>query len=311
MKRAIVCGGAGFVGSALVKELVSNGVEVCVIVRPGFSKKANESRLSGIDVTIWECDIKEIAQVKDLIQEPGFDVWYQLAWDGLFGDQLVDYTAQLMNVKWVMDAIVTASEIGCRKFIGAGSITQYELQEGQDSLSLFDRQRAYKISKLFCEYLGRSVALDNNIQFIWPIITNIYGEGEFSPRLINSMIRNLLKGIRQSLSDSNQYYDFIYISDATRAFRLIGECGKPDRDYVIASGTAQPLRNFLAQVRDIVAPNAELGFGEFPFNGVYLPKDTYSIETLQEDTGFVPEVSFTEGIRRTAAWIAGQEPAKG
>ena len=43
MKRAIVCGGAGFVGSALVKELVSNGVEVCVIVRPGFSKKANES----------------------------------------------------------------------------------------------------------------------------------------------------------------------------------------------------------------------------------------------------------------------------
>ncbi len=308
MKRAIVCGGAGFVGSAVVKELISCGVEVYVIARPGFAEKVHESRLAGLDITIWECDIKEIACVKELVREPGFDVWYQFAWDGLFGEQLIDYTAQLMNVKWAMDAIVTASEIGCQKFVGAGSISQLELQE--KTLSQYDKHRVYKVAKQACEDMGRSMAQEHRIMFIWPLITNIYGAGEFSNRLINSMIRNLLSGKRQPLSEAKQYYDFIYISDAAKAFRLIGEEGKPDRDYVIASGTVQPLHHFLAQVRDIVAPSIELGFGEFPFNGVYLPKAAYNIEALQEDTGFVPEVSFAEGIRRTAAWIVEQEHVK-
>ena len=206
MKRAIVCGGAGFVGSALVKELLANDVEVFVIARPGFSKKKDESRLAGLDVTILECDIRSIAEVKQQITKPGFDAWYQFAWDGLFGAPLVDYTTQIMNVKWTMDAIETAKELDCKKFIGAGSISQFELQVNQAE-NLYDKHRLYKTAKLACEYMGRSVAAEHDIEFIWPIITNIYGPGEYSPRLINSMIRNLLAGKRQSLSDGKRYYD--------------------------------------------------------------------------------------------------------
>ncbi len=311
MRRAIICGGAGFVGSAVVKELVACGTEVFVIARPGFSKRMSESRLAGLDITILECDIREISQIRDLIAGHEIDTWYQFAWDGLFHEPLTDYATQIMNIKWAMDAVVTAAEIGCRKFIGAGSISQLELQKEFGQLSQYDKHRVYKTAKQACEYMGRSVAQEHNITFIWPLITNIYGVGEFSNRLINSMIRNLLSGKRQSLSEANQYYDFIYIADAAKAFRLMGEKGQPDRNYVIASGTAQPLRHFLTQVRDIVAPYAELGFGEFPFNGVYLPKEAYSIAALQEDTGFTPEVSFTEGIRRTAEWIAAEGADKG
>lgn len=310
MKRAIVCGGAGFVGSAVVRELLSNGTEVYAIVRPGFSQRMEISRLAGLDVRILECDIKEIAKVTEMVNEFNFDAWYQFAWDGLFNDSLTDYTTQLMNVKWAMDAIVTAAEMGCQKFVGAGSISQRELLEKTDQLSQYDKHRVYKTAKQACEYMGRSVAQEHGITFIWPLITNIFGVGEFSNRLINSMIRNLLNGKRQSLSAAKQYYDFIYISDAAKAFRLIGEQGKSGRDYVIASGTAQPLCNFLTKVRDIVTPTAELGFGEFPFSGIYLPKKAYDIGALQEDTGFTPEVSFEEGIRRTAAWIAEQERMK-
>ena len=60
MKRAIVCGGAGFVGSAVVKELLANHTEVTVIVRPGFLEKMEQSRLAGLDVAVLECDIKDI-----------------------------------------------------------------------------------------------------------------------------------------------------------------------------------------------------------------------------------------------------------
>ena len=98
-------------------------------------------------------------------------------------------------------------------------------------------------------------------------------------------------------------YDFIYITDAAKAFRLIGEKGRSGRIYTIAQGRAQPLKYFLTTLRDIVAPCAELGFGELEFNGIYLPAEAYNIDQLRSDTDFVPDISFEEGIRRTAEWI--------
>lgn len=302
MRRAIVNGGAGFVGSALVRELSAAGIDVCVVVRPGFFQKSN-NRLKNLPVHIVECGLDEISSLPSKLDYRDFDVWYQLAWDGLFGEDLKDYKKQLANVEFVMESIKTAKALGCRKVVGSGSISQYELQYpgGRDNPE--DKHRVYKTAKLACEYMGTCVAQDIGIDFIWPIFTNIFGVGEFSPRLINSMIRRLLKGEHQSLSEGNQFYDFIYITDAARALRMIGEKGRPGRRYVLAGGNAAPLREFLVTVRDIVAPEAELGFGEMKFNGVYLPEELYSIGELTEDTGFVPNVSFREAIKLTSDWI--------
>lgn len=307
LKRAIVSGGAGFVGNAVVRELLSHHAEVYAIVRPGFSERSEKSRLSGLDVRLVECDIKNIECLPKILTERGFDAWYQFAWDGLRGAALVDYTTQIMNIKWAMDAIHAAAAVGCKKFIGAGSVSQYELTTPEGQTALADKHKVYKTAKLCCEYMGKSVAADLGIEFIWPIITNIYGVGESSPRLINSMIRNLQIGEHQALSHGNQIYDFIYISDAAKAFRLIGENGKAGRVYTIAQGQAQPLKNFLATVRDVVAPGAKLGFGELEFNGIYLPEECYDITALAEDMGFCAEIPFSEGIRRTAEWIKTRE----
>ena len=81
--------------------------------------------------------------------------------------------------------------MGCQKFVGAGSISQRELLEKTDQLSQYDKHRVYKTAKQACEYMGRSVAQEHGITFIWPLITNIFGVGEFSNRLINSMIQLL------------------------------------------------------------------------------------------------------------------------
>ncbi len=303
MKRAIVCGGAGFVGSAVIKELLANGVETTVIVRPGFNERKNvHNRLEGLNVEIWECDLSEISKVKEFANNRIYDVWYQFAWDGLFGEDLTNYKKQIMNIQWVMDSLNVAALLGCKKFIGSGSISQDELLV-EESSSNNDKHRVYKAAKQTCQYMGNSVGQELGIDFIWPIITNIYGAGESSPRLINSMIRNLQAGKHQSLSEGNQYYDFIYITDAAKAFYLIGKFGRSGRRYVIASGNAQPLKNFLIKLRDVVSPNAHLGFGENEFNGVYLSKELYSIEQLQQDTGFKPEVSFEKGIMLTSDWI--------
>ena len=306
MKKALVCGGAGFVGSGLVKELIANDVETWVVVRPGFSAAKKNHRLDGLDVHIIECNLNQIADVPSLVGRPDFDTWYQLAWDGLFNEPLQDYSTQIANIKYVMDAILAAKSIGCSKFVGSGSISQYELTVPEGRCVKGDKHTIYKTAKLACEYMGESVAQSCGIDFIWPIFTNIFGVGETSNRLINSMIRNLQAGKHQSLSEGNQIYDFIYITDAARALRLIGERGKPGGHYVLAGGDAKPLREFLCTIRDVVAPKAELGFGEMKFNGIYLPAEMYSIDELTADTGFIPETSFRTAIELTAEWIKRQ-----
>jgi len=306
MKKAIVVGGAGFVGSAVTKELIVRGVDVTVVVRPEFSNIGN-SRLADLPVTLVECKLQEIASLPRMLDAKDFDLWYQFAWDGLFHEQLLDYTLQIGNIQYVMDAICAAKKVGCSRFIGAGSISQYELHTIEGQINNDDKHRIYKTAKLACEYMGRSVASQQGIQFFWPIITNIFGEGEESPRLINSMIKDLLAGKRKALSEGYQIYDFIHVSDAARAFVEIGVRGVENHHYVIASGTAKPLREFLIELMNIVNPKAELGFGEFPFNGIYLPKEEYDITQLMEDTEFRPQVSFAEGIRRTMDWIKNNE----
>lgn len=312
MRRIIVTGGAGFIGSALIRELLDYGAEVWAVVRPGFSAKMDGSRLRGLDVHIAECDLGKIHKLPQMIRERNFDVWYQLAWDGLFGDALLDCHRQIANIEYLVSAVETAAEMGCRKFIGAGSISQYETAVRPASGQNGDKHRVYKIAKTACQYMGESAAGELGMTFLWPVITNIYGPGENSPRLINTLIRNLQAGKHQALSRGNQIYDFIYITDAAKAFRLLGESGVADREYIIAQGLAQPLKVFLKTVRDIVRPEAELGFGEMEFNGISLPEQCYDISSLKEDTGFKPDVSFEQGIRLTSDWIRdhGQEQQK-
>ncbi len=307
MKKAIVVGGAGFVGNAIVRELLANGVEVTVVERPGFLSAPTKGRLAGQDVRIVECDISESQSLLTLIPERGFDAYFYFAWTDLFGPGLTDYIEQISNLRWTVDAVNTAADLGCKTFVGAGSISQYELLYEKDHANPEDKHRVYKTAKLACQYMGDSVAAQKGITFCWPIITNVFGPGEKTPRLVNSMIRRLQAGQRQSLSEGSQLYDFIYIDDAALALRLIGEKGKSGRVYTLASGNVQPLRNFLMELRDIVAPNAELGFGEMPFNGINLPVELYSIEALQQDTGFAPQVSFAEAIRRTATFLQNEE----
>ena len=305
MKKALVVGGAGFVGSAVVKELFSRNFDVTVVERPGTSFKMNQ-RLKNLGIKVVECDIAQIHKLPRMLTDSNYDLWYQFAWEGLFNEPLLDYSLQISNIRYVMDAIIIAKQLGCEKFIGAGSITQYELRTLEGQINEHDKHRVYKTAKLASEYMGRSVASKEGIKFFWPIITNIYGEGEESPRLINSMIKRLLSGEKQLLSEGRQIYDFIHISDAARAFADIGESGIENRTYVIGSGGAKPLKKFLTELRDIVNPKAQLGFGEMKFSGVYLPKEDYDISPLQEDTGFKPQVTFAEGIKRTKDWISSQ-----
>ena len=305
MKRVIISGASGFIGNAVARYMMNHGITVIAIVKPGAAESNEAFRLRDFNAPVIECDLKDIKKLPDLLDEwgIGYDAFYQFAWDGVDREGMADYKRQMENIEWTLDSVKAAMELKCKKFIGTGSVTQMELFYPKGRFFTADRHKYFRSALLASETMGRALAAEYDLEFIWPIIINVYGEGETSSRLINNMIKNLMEGKHQPLSEGKQLYDFLHIEDAARAFYLIGEKGCANKDYIIGSGNPRPLVEYLKCIRDIVAPGVQLGIGELEFNGLEMTKEMLNTNSLVEDTGFIPEVDFETGIKRTFSWI--------
>lgn len=55
------------------------------------------------------------------------DIFFHLAWDGSSGEKRKDCERQLKNVQWTVDAVRVAAELECRRFVGVGSLVEYDV----------------------------------------------------------------------------------------------------------------------------------------------------------------------------------------
>ena len=178
-------------------------------------------------------------------------------------------------------------------------LLQYEVQAEVAAMKNPGINSVYSTAKMTADYLTRILASSSGLEFVSALISNIYGPGENSPRLINTCIRKLLNGEHISLSPGEQLYDFIYVTDAARAFSYIGTEGRNGSTYYIGNRVPRKLKSFLEELRDVVAPGIDLGFGEIPFHGVSLTYREFNTDLIFQDTEYEPKISFAEGIRKT------------
>lgn len=304
MKRAIVTGASGFIGFHLVQELLRQDYEVLAVVRT----PAGEEKINGLQnsraypVSCAFPDFRNLREAASGI----YDSFFHMAWDGVSGGKTKDVSVQMQNVESAVKAVELAKELHCKRFIGAGSIHETECMKAMEAPERAEEpENYYKASKLAAHYYCESKAAERKIEFLWPRLTNTYGAGECSERLISSVIRQLLRGQSPALTDAGQLYNFIYITDAARAYRLIAERGRAFARYILGSETVKPLKEYLLELRSVVAANIELGFGEYPFRGIRLNREDLYSEEFYRDTGFHTEISFAEGIQKTRDFIAG------
>lgn len=303
MKKAIVTGANGFIGTALCKALCEKGIQVIAVVRNEDENISGINNLAGLSIVY--ADLSEFNNLHSLIKDNDVDVFYHLAWVGSAGPLRGDYEVQLNNVKYTCETVKASKDIGCKRFVFASSIMEYEIQAVMESEMVPSINTLYSTAKVSADYMARTLANHLGIEYIRAVISNIYGPGELSPRLINTSIRKILNNEHCSFSAGEQMYDFIYIDDAAKEFVCIGEKGVNNRTYYIGSQNPKKLKEFLIELGDTVNPEVKLGIGELEFNGVTLSYDEFDINAVKNDTGFVPEISFKEGIKRTADWIKG------
>lgn len=304
MKTAIVTGANGFVGGALVRELLHHDYTVLAVDLAGHRENLPDDDM----VSFVPLELAQIEKLAHKVPEQKYDVFFHLAWAGSAGPARADTALQLKNAQWTVDALRTAKELGCKRVLCAGSIMEHETMAA--AYTQGNRPGSgyiYGGGKLIAHVMCMSVAAQLGIELIWPEITNAYGPGERSPRLINTTIQKCLRGEAPQFTAGTQNYDFVYIDDVARAFRLIGENGKPFHEYLIGSSSARSLRDFLLEMRAAIAPDLDFQFGSVPFTGVDLPLEAFDCSRTEADTGFRAEVSFAEGCRRTMEWWKREE----
>ena len=300
LKKVIITGPTGAVGVSLIQEMIGRGIAVTAVCRPA-SHRLNSLPKSPL-VDIVECSVEDLLSLSDKLPHD-YDAFYHFAWDGTYGASRQDLYLQARNIIYTLDAVHLAKALGCSVFIGAGSQSEFGHIEGVLHPDMpCNPDNGYGIAKLDAGRMSRLECAKLGIRHEWCRIVSLYGPYDGMYTMVMSGIISMLRGERPRYTKGEQVWDYIYSKDAARAFRLVAEKGQDGAIYCFGTGKTRMLKDFIYAIRDAIDPNIEVGIGEldyYPNQVMHLEAD---ISNLTEDTGFVPEYSFEEGIRETVAW---------
>lgn len=307
MKRVVVTGGTGFIGSRLIGELTQNQIEVVALVRDANTNRlkcANNRHL----LKLIQYDSDEFHALEVDNSGRSIDAFYHLAWAGVSTEQKNDSNLQLENIHLSMQMLEYAKKIGAARFLGMGTVAEYAfsdntIEAGGNKQTPNDMYGAAKTS---AHYMLEAYARVLDIPFNWVVLPSTFGEGRRDDNIITYTITMLLRGERPQYGALTQMWDFLYVGEVARALRLIGERGCYAKTYGIGSGVYRQLKDYIVKLRNIIDPGLELGIGEIPSLSRKAFSSCVNIYELAKDTGFEPEVSFEEGIRKTICYYQRQ-----
>lgn len=286
-KSVIVTGAAGFTGYSTTLALAEHGYRVYAIVRPG---SRHNSLLKSIEnVRMIELDMGDILTLPEKVDSTP-DAMIHLVWHA----KRYELDTQFVNIKWTLDALDAAAEMGCKRFICAGSQAEYgaakEVQREDTAPNPFCAYGAAKVSACF---LSRYRAKERGIAWIWGRIFSLYGTNEPGSRMLPGLVKSLKNNEPAALSSCRQNWDYLHVRDAAEAFVALVEKGRGGEIYNIANGAYRPLRDYVEEARSLLHSQSIVHYGEDPVPFVSLQP---SIEKIVRDTGWKPKISFAEGI---------------
>ncbi|MCD7716292.1 MAG: NAD(P)-dependent oxidoreductase [Lachnospiraceae bacterium] len=305
IRNAVVTGPTGAIGAALCEKLLSEGIHVWAVCRPGSARAADLPEDENLHILY--CDAKDILTLADQIPVRQ-QAFFHLAWAHTIGEGRNNMIAQTENIQYTLYAVQCAAKLGCQVFIGAGSQAEYGRVNGPlHADTPCNPENGYGMAKLCAGQMSRIEAGKLGIAHIWPRVLSVYGPHECSTTMTSFLAETLLKNEKSALTAGEQIWDYLYSADAADAFYRMALSGRDGAVYPLGSGEARPLKEYVGMIRDAIDPALPLGLGEIPYGKLQVMHLEADISALKEDTGFEVHTDFAEGIKKTIDWIRSRE----
>jgi UDP-glucose 4-epimerase len=299
-----VTGGAGFIGSHLVRALADRGDHVRVVDNLTTGRREN---LAGVEAELVVGDIRDPAALARASR--GAEAVYHLAAmvsvADTMGDPLTCYEVNLTGSLRVLEA---AREAGVRAVVLASSAAVYGAAEGRVRETSPARPVSpYGAAKLAMEGAAALYATAYHVPAVSLRLFNVYGPRQSADSsyaaVIPLFIRRLLEAAPLNLDgDGGQTRDFVYVGDVVRAMILAAQkAAEAPGPFNIGTGRSVSVSRLAATLERLVPG------GRPPTYGPPRPGDirhsASDIRRAGSALGYHPEVTLEQGLQATVQWL--------
>lgn len=286
--KIMVVGSTGFVGKALVEELLQRGHEVTGV-------GTTHSRQTHPSYTHLQLEGKAL-QMEHMEDH---EAVVNLAWRGSVGPLRDSSPTQWANVALAEHLLLTSSQAEVPHFLMVGTITEEEVPHHDLSQGVPGPGYFYGLMKRVAHEVCAYRAAQEGVKFTWARLGNCFQGNDATERILPATFRRMLRGEPVSFTSTGlQPYDFVAVEVAAQALAALVEA-QAVGTYYVGSGRPQTFRKFMEDLAEVTDYRGALTFGGQA--GVALPWDSFSIEDLEAATTFKPSASFQEALEEALA----------
>jgi nucleoside-diphosphate-sugar epimerase len=307
----LVTGGAGFIGSAVVRNLVARGAPVRVV--DDLSKGGTANAQPGVDYLEGDLSDPDVALRAFADVDVCFHLAAKIGGIGYFHR----YPADILDENNHMLSAVfrTATESGAKVVYVSSSMVFERAGEWPTPETALDAYpppfSAYGFSKLVGEWYCRAFNEQYGTPFSIVRPFNAYGPGEYPEdepglaHVIPDLIRKILGGERPLtiFGDGSQTRSFTYVDDIADAIVTVGLSSNADgEDFNIGTGVETSIRELVQLLWTACGNEGEPSLEHLDALPVDVQRRVPDVAKIRERLGWAARVSLLDGVRRTVDW---------
>lgn len=300
-KKVLVTGGAGFIGSHLVDELLNRKYNVVVV--DNFLRGNKLPRETIDKITLIKGDVKD-PKVMDIHAKDCEIIFHFAAYLGV--DIVAENPVETMIVEslGMQNVVAAAIKNSVKKIIYASTSGVYGKTAIEKSVSedfIVDPRSSYSIAKRFNEIFLQSYWIENKIESVSLRYFNVYGERQDNRMVIPKFFDQTLENKPITVyGTGSQTRDFTYVKDVVKATCLIAENVKGCEIFNICGTNEFSIFNLAKLIKKFTNSNSKI-------SKIDLPKGRYDFEVerrsgdstkLFKHIKYRPDTSLEEGLNK-------------
>jgi nucleoside-diphosphate-sugar epimerase len=306
-KNVMVAGGAGFVGSALTRELLDVGANVSVYDNFLHGHRDNLDEVKN-RITIYPGDVLDEWKLLDSIIEAKVDYLFDC-----IGDTYVPTAYDVpkrffrINVEGTLNILLAAKRSKVKRVLYVSSTEVYGEARTPtiDEAHFHDPLNTYAVSKLAADRLCFTAHREHGIPVVIARIFNAYGPRETEPYVIPEIIAQLSRNDSVLLGNLRAKRDFTYVHDTARGLMALMTSSVPDGSAAnVGSSVAYTVEEIARRIARIMGkPHAKIASDPRRLRRLDIDLFCCNPDYLYRMTGWKPVVGFDEGLRLTVRWF--------